>query len=69
MPEYRIYQVNDVGKSSDPPAVGVFKDDNEAKTNARILFSRVALEIWCGDRKVATLKPSEPYPSVGFRSG
>ena len=57
MPEYRIYQLDDAGKSSEPPALGVFKDDNQAQMNARVLLGESALEIWCADRKVATLKP------------
>ena len=57
MPEYRIYQLDDAGESSEPAAVGVFKDDNEAQMKARVLLGECALEIWCADRKVATLKP------------
>lgn len=59
MPEYRIFELDDKGQSSGPPSVGVWKDDDEAQRNARTLFSKRALEIWCGDRKVVTLKPSE----------
>ena len=58
MPEYRIYHLDDDGKLSESPAVGVWKDDNEAQMNARVLFRNSALEIWCGDRKVTTLKPA-----------
>jgi hypothetical protein len=59
MPADRIYELDDNGKSSRPPSVGIWKDDSEAQTNAQTLLGKSALEIWCGDRKVATLKPSE----------
>jgi hypothetical protein len=59
MPAYRIYELDDNGKSSRPPSVGIWKDDNEAQTNARTLLGKHTFEIWCGDRKVATIKPSE----------
>lgn len=59
MPEYRIYQLDKNGQSSKPLTVGIWKDDNEAQTNARMLLGRRALEIWCGHHRVATLKPSE----------
>ena len=59
MPEYRIYELDDTGQSFRLPSVGIWKDDSEAQTNARTLLGKRALEVWCGDRKVATLKPSE----------
>ena len=57
MPEYRIYELDAKGQSFRPPSVGIWKDDNEAQTNARTLLGERAVEIWCGDRKVATIEP------------
>lgn len=56
-PEYRIYELDDKGQSSEPPSVEIWKDDNEAQKNARMLFGSRAFEIWCGERKVGTIKP------------
>jgi len=57
MPEYRVYELDDSGQPSGPPSIGVWKDDLEAEMNARTLLGDHALEIWCGDRKVAALEP------------
>ena len=57
MPEYRIYALDDQGKSFGPPSIGVWKNDIEAQMNARTLHSDDPHEIWCGERKVATIKP------------
>jgi hypothetical protein len=57
MPEYRIYELDDKGRSSEPPSVGIWKDDNEAEENARMLFGECAFEIWCGGRIVTAPKP------------
>lgn len=56
MPEYRVYELDDKGRSSRPPSIGIWKDDVEAQMNARALLGSRALEIWCGERKVATIK-------------
>ena len=57
MPEYRIYQLDNKGQPSrQPSGVGVWKDDNEAQTNALLLLDGHAIEIWCGERKIATIK-------------
>jgi hypothetical protein len=58
MPEYRIKEVDDKGQSIGAPSVGVWKDDNEAQRNARMLFGSRAFEIWCGDRKVTAPRPN-----------
>ena len=57
MPEYRIYELDDRGRLLVPPSVGVWKDDTEAQMNARTLLGSRAFEIWCGERKVGTIKP------------
>lgn len=56
MAEYRIYKLDDNGQRSGLPSVGDWRDDNEAQAHARLLFNGLAHEIWCGDRKVATIK-------------
>jgi hypothetical protein len=57
MPEYRIYELDDKGHPSRPPSIGIWKDDIEAQINARTLLGSRALEIRCGERKVATITP------------
>ena len=57
MPEYRIYQLDDKGQPSQQPSgVGIWNDDAEAKTNALLLLDGHAIEIRCGERKVATIQ-------------
>jgi hypothetical protein len=60
MPYYRIYLMDDKGHSSEPPRTTLCDNDDEAQDVARQLLDGHALEVWCGDRKVATLKPNEP---------
>jgi hypothetical protein len=57
VPEYRIYELDDQGNLSKRPSIGIWKDDVDAQTNARTLLGNRAHEIWCGERKVATIKP------------
>lgn len=57
MPQYRIYQLNDEGHSFRLPLFGTWRDDQDAIANARMLLDSHNLEIWCGSRKVATIKP------------
>lgn len=57
MPEYRIYELDDKGQPFKPPWIATWKDDIEAQINARMLLGSHALEIRCGKRKVATIKP------------
>jgi hypothetical protein len=62
VPEYRIYELDDQGNLSKQPSIGIWKNDTDAQINARLLLgsrllSSGALEIWCGDRRVATIKP------------
>ena len=59
MPRYRMYELDDKGHSSQPPWVMDCNDDGEAKDVARQRVDGYALEVWCGDRKVATIKPNE----------
>jgi hypothetical protein len=49
MPEHRIFELDDKGQTSKPPSVGIWKDDIDAQTNARMLLGRRPLEIWCGE--------------------
>jgi len=59
MPEYRIYVLDDAGHSSQPPWTVTCNDDNKVQAEARKkLLDGSALEIWCGERKVATIKPT-----------
>ena len=57
MLKYQIFKLDDEGRSSGSPYIGIWRDDNEAQTNAGILLGSQAFEIWCGERKVATIKP------------
>ncbi len=59
MPDYRIYQLGDDGHSTTPPLVVTCEDDAEAEEQARKILHGSALEVWCGPRKVATLKPDQ----------
>ena len=58
MPEYRVVELDDQGRPVEPPSIGVWKDDIEAQMNALVLLGNHAFEIWCGERKVATIKPN-----------
>ena len=57
MPEYRIYVLDDRGHSSQPPWTVTCGNDIEAQREARRVLDSHALELWCGERKVATIKP------------
>lgn len=58
MPAYRIYELDRDGHSSQQPISATCKDDEEAKLMAHDVIDERALEIWCGDRKVVTIKPN-----------
>ena len=58
MPEYRIYELdNDASSSKQLLGTGTWNNNIDAQNNARMMFSRHRVEIWCGERKVATIKP------------
>jgi hypothetical protein len=57
MPEYRIYELDDQRQPFKPPWIATWKDDIAAQICTRALLGRHALEIWCGERKVATIEP------------
>lgn len=57
MPEYRVYELDEQGNLSQQPSIAIWEDDIEAQIKARTLLGDLAHEIWCGDRKVATVKP------------
>ena len=58
MAHYRIYELDRDGLLSQQPVSATCKDDDEAKLMARDILDTHALEIWCGKRKVGTLKPT-----------
>lgn len=57
MPPYRIYELDRDGHSSQLPISATCKDDEEAMLMAHDVLDERVLEIWCGPRKVATIKP------------
>lgn len=58
MADYRICELDERGHSSRLPWLMTCKDDHEAELEARKALNAQALEIWCGHRKVATIKPT-----------
>ena len=57
MPAYRIYELDEDGHSPRLPISATCKDDEEAMLMAHDVLDERRLEIWCGHRKVATIKP------------
>ena len=40
-----------------PPWIAIWKDDIVAQLATRALLGSHTVELWCGERKVATIKP------------
>ena len=55
MENYQFYLLDRQGQTARPPRVASFKDDEAALAEARKSLSDQTIEIWQGDRCVATL--------------
>jgi hypothetical protein len=55
MDNYQFYLLDRKGCTAGPPRVAPFKDDEAALTEARKTLSGQTIEIWQGERCVATL--------------
>lgn len=55
MDNYQFYLLDRRGYSAGPPRVAPFKDDEAALAEARKTLSDQTIEIWQGERCVATL--------------
>jgi hypothetical protein len=55
MDNYQFYLLDRKGRTAGPPRVAPFKDDEAAFTEARKMLSDQTIEIWQGERCVATL--------------
>ena len=54
---YQFYALDRQGRTARPPRVVSFKSDEAALAEARKSLSDQTIEIWQGDRCVATLLP------------
>jgi hypothetical protein len=52
---YQFYLLDRQGRTARPPRIASFKDDQAALAEARKALSDQTIEIWQGDRCVATL--------------
>jgi hypothetical protein len=52
---YQFYLLDRQGRTARPPRIVSFKDDQAAMAEARKALSDQTIEIWQGDRCVATL--------------
>ena len=55
MDHYQFYLLDRQGRTARPPRVAPFKNDEAALAEARKTLSDQTIEIWQGDRCVATL--------------
>jgi hypothetical protein len=55
MHNYQFYLLDRQGRTARPPRVASFKDDKAALAEARKALGDHTIEIWQGDRCVATL--------------
>ena len=55
MDNYQFYLLDRQGRTAGPPRFASFKDDAAALTEARKALGDQTIEIWQGDRCVATL--------------
>jgi hypothetical protein len=55
MDNYQFYLLDRQGRTAGPPRVASFKDDKAALAEARKALGDQTIEIWQGDRCVATL--------------
>ena len=55
MDNYQFYSLDRQGRTARPLRVGQFKDDKAALAEARKLLRDQTIEIWQGERCVATL--------------
>jgi len=55
MDNYQFYLLDRRGHTAGPPRVASFKDDEAALAEARKMLSDQTIEIWQGERCVATL--------------
>jgi len=55
MGNYQFYLLDRKGQTARPPRVAPFKDDKAAVAEARKSLGDQTIEIWQGDRCVATL--------------
>jgi hypothetical protein len=55
MVNYQFYSLDRHGRTAGPPRVTQFKDDKAAMAEARKALHFQTIEIWQGDRCVATL--------------
>jgi hypothetical protein len=55
MDNYQFYLLDRQGRTARPPRVAPFKDDQAALAEARKMLGGETVEIWQGDRCVATL--------------
>ena len=55
MDNYQFYQFDRQGRTARPPRVASFKNDEAALADARKTLGDQTIEIWQGDRCVATL--------------
>ena len=55
MTNYQFYLLDRQGRTARPPRIAPFSDDAAALAEARKALSDQTIEIWQGDRCVATL--------------
>jgi uncharacterized protein YcfL len=55
MVNYQFYQFDHQGRTARPPRVALFEDDGAALADARKAVSDITIEVWQGERCVATL--------------
>ncbi len=55
MTNYQFYLLDHLGRTARPPRIVPFKDDAAALAEARKALDDQTIEIWQGDRCVATL--------------
>jgi hypothetical protein len=55
MPDYRVFAVDDEGRSSGPGFIFTCDDDEQAIDRARRLKRHLAVEVWQAERLVAKI--------------
>jgi hypothetical protein len=63
MPDYRIFRLDDTGKTVGSSKRLNFKNDREAVREVRKTVNGATLEIWEGPRRIASISPNDEGPN------
>jgi hypothetical protein len=64
LPEYRIFRLDNAGKSLGPSKTIVCENDEEVINKVRGVVGGDMMEIWEGPRRIATIRPDDDGPIV-----